>query len=141
MNEDITTRLREAISQCAGTAGYDASETLCDLEYEVLPGALAEIMRLRNLLHRTVHLTTEYGASLQWQGGGYDWESIEPTAEEIAVMERVQAHPWCHRCERILEPGESMWTVGHAVYCDEHWAEHKERQEARGRTVIEESDG
>lgn len=130
--DDIVPRLREATQHYGNEWHEECRE------------AAEEIMRLRNLLRRTVIFVPgdRYSSHrLQWQGGGYDWESIEPTDEEIAVMERVQAHPWCHRCERILEPGESMWTVGSAVYCDEHWADYREHQEARGRTVIEESDG
>lgn len=127
--DDIVVRLRAA-TQVYGNEWHE----------ECREGA-EEIMRLRNLLARTVMFIPEdhySGAHLQWQGGGYDCDSIEPRDEEVAVMERVQSHPYCRDCERILEPGESMWTVRRTVYCDEHWADYKRRQESYGRTVIEE---
>lgn len=129
--DDIVVRLR------AATQVYE------NQWHEECREGAEEIMRLRNLLRRTVGFVPEdrySGHYLQWQGGGYDCESIEPSAEEVAVMERVYAHPWCRDCERILEPGESMWTVYNSVYCDEHWAEYKERQESYGRTVVEEAE-
>ena len=124
---------------------YDEIDVLIDTDVIALGRrcreAEEEIMRLRNLLARTVVYEHRYSAHrLDWQGGGYDCEPIDLSDEEAAVMERVQAHPYCRGCERILEPGESMWTVYGSVYCDEHWAEYKERQEARGRTVVEESE-
>lgn len=127
--DDIVVRLRAA-TQVYGNEWHE----------ECREGA-EEIMRLRNLLRRTVEFIPEdrySGHRIEWQGDGYDCQSIHLSPEEVAVMERVQAHPYCGDCERILEPGESMWTVPGSVYCDEHWADYKRRQESRGRTVIEE---
>ena len=127
MSDDIVIRLREA------TQVYE------NQWHEECREAAEEIEHLRNLLRRTVYLSTDYGLRhLQWMGGGYDSESMEVSDEEAALLEHVQSLPYCYGCERILSPGESMWTVGRSVYCDDHWAEYKERQQIRGRTIKEE---